>query len=440
MTASGSTSALGISRTVTRRPYPYSDAAHTCFRARHRPSTTEAYAYGVPRVCVVRQHYVPRDSRVTRELSELTSAGHQVDVICLRDVGQPIIEVREGARYWRIPLRHSQGGSAARYLAEYAIFFLATATLLLILQLLRRYRLVQINSVPDVLVLAAAVPRLLGAHILLDLQECMPEFLATKFGLYSRHPAVRALERLEQLSIRFAQQVITPTEPMRRRFIARGADPDKITVIMDGSDENVFATPSDQFGPPKTSSTFTLVTHGTVEEHYGLDTVVNALAHLRGEIPGVRLQVYGTGSYLPTLRRLTSNLSLDDLVTFSNGFVPLPELVRGIAAADVGMIALKRDAFRDVALPGKIFDFVLLHKPVISSRTSSVEEIFGPECVELFESGDVLDLARAIRTLYHDPARRERMARLAEAKAEPLQWSRQRLIYRDVVDRLLAGS
>ena len=104
------------------------------------------------------------------------------------------------------------------------------------------------------------------------------------------------------------------------------------------------------------------------------------------------------------------------------------------------MIALKRDAFRDVALPGKIFDFVLLHKPVISSRTSSVEEIFGPECVELFESGDVLDLARAIRTLYHDPERRERMARLAEAKAEPLQWSRQRLIYRDVVDRLLAGS
>ena len=145
------------------------------------------------------------------------------------------------------------------------------------------------------------------------------------------------------------------------------------------------------------------MTHGTVEEHYGLDTVVNALAQLRGEIPGVRLQVYGTGSYLPTLRRLTSNLGVDDLVTFSNGFVPLPELVRGIAAADVGMIALKRDAFRDVALPGKIFDFVLLHKPVISSRTSSVEEIFGPECVELFESGDVLDLARAIRTLYHDP-------------------------------------
>jgi glycosyltransferase involved in cell wall biosynthesis len=398
------------------------------------------YPYGVPRVCVVRQHYVPRDSRVARELSELIAAGHQLDVICLRDVGQPIIEMREGARYWRIPLRHSAGGSALRYLAEYAIFFLVTATLLSVLQLVRRYRLVQVNSVPDVLVLAAVVPRVLGAGILLDLQECMPEFLATKFALPARHPAVRALERLEQLSIRFAHHVITPTEPMRRTFVARGADPDKITVVMDGSDEAIFATPADLFEPSNGSTTFTLVTHGTVEEHYGLDTVVAAIAQLRSEIPGVRLVVYGTGSYLPTLRRLTSDLGVEDLVTFSDGFVPLPELVRGIATADVGVIALKRDPFRDVALPGKIFDFVLLHKPVISSRTSSVEEILGPECVELFESGDAHDLARAVRTLYHDPERRERMVRLAEAKAEPLQWSRQRLAYREVVDRLLAGS
>jgi glycosyltransferase involved in cell wall biosynthesis len=383
---------------------------------------------------------VPRDSRVARELSELIATGHELDVICLRDVGQSIIEKREGARYWRIPLRHSQGGTAARYLAEYAIFFVVTATLLSGLQLLRRYRLVQVNSVPDVLVFTAVVPRVLGARILLDLQECMPEFLATKFGLHSRHPAVRALERLEQLSIRFAHHVITPTGPMRRTFIARGADPGKITIIMDGSDDTVFATPPDLLERSNDSSTFTLVTHGTVEKHYGLDIVVQAIAELRRELPGLRLQVYGTGSYLPTLRQLTSELGVEDLVTFSNGFVPFSELVRGIASADVGVVALRRDPFRDVALPGKIFDFVLLHKPVISSRTSSVEEIFGPECVELFESGDALDLARAIRTVYHDSDRREQMTRLAEATAEPLQWSRQRLVYRGVFDQLLARS
>jgi Trk K+ transport system NAD-binding subunit len=85
----------------------------------------------------------------------------------------------------------------------------------------------------------------LGARILLDLQECTLEFLATEFGLPSRHSAVRALEWLEQLSIRFADHVITPTQPMRRTFVARGAKPGKITVVMDGSDDKVFAIPPD---------------------------------------------------------------------------------------------------------------------------------------------------------------------------------------------------
>ncbi|CAA9304184.1 MAG: hypothetical protein AVDCRST_MAG48-1574 [uncultured Friedmanniella sp.] len=392
------------------------------------------------RICVVRQHYVPRDTRVARDLGELVAAGHEVDVICLRDVGQPTREVRGGVRYWRVPLRHTQGDARGRYVVEYASFFLVAAVLLAALHLGRRYRLVQVHSVPDVLVFAAWIPRLLGARVLLDLQECMPEFLATKFGLRPGHPAVRGLERLEQLSISFAHHVITPTELMRQTFLRRGADPRKITVVMDGSDDSVFAAPSGLAPEVGGSKTFTLVSHGTVEEHYGLDTVVRALAEIRSEIPGIRLRVYGTGSHLPALRQVAAKLQVDDLVTFSNGFVPIRELVLGIAACDVGVVALRRDPFRDVALAGKIFDFVLMGKPVISSRTRSVEEIFGPECIEMFESDDAHDLARAIRQLFRDPERRVTMARLAEAKAAPLQWSAQRLVYRGVVEELLSSS
>jgi glycosyltransferase involved in cell wall biosynthesis len=392
------------------------------------------------RVCVVRQHYVPRDTRVARELAELVAAGHRVDVICLRDSDQPLREVSDAVHYWRVPLRHAQGRGRGRYLVEYATFFVAAAVVLAVLQPWRRYRLVQVNSLPDVLVFAAVVPRVLGARVLLDLQECMPEFFATKFGVSASHPVVRLLARLEQLSIRFADHAITPTEQMRQTFISRGARPDAITVVMDGSDSTVFTAPSDLPGRHPGAPAFTLVSHGTVEEHYGLDTVVRAVALLREEIPGLRLEVYGTGSHLPALHDLTTELGADDAVRFSDGFVPLPDLVRAIAAADAGVIALRRDPFRDVALPGKIFDFVLMRKPVISSRTRSVEEIFGPDCVELFESGDAHDLARAIRRVSRDADRRAEMVRCAETRAEPLQWARQRRIYRAVVGELLPVS
>ena len=87
-----------------------------------------------------------------------------------------------------------------------------------------------------------------------------------------------------------------------------------------------------------------------------------------------------------------------------------------------------------------MFDFILIGKPVISSRTRAAEEIFQPDCVELFESGDEQDMASAIRRVHGDHEQRERMVRLAAAQAAPLQWSGQRRVYRDVEDRLVPAS
>jgi glycosyltransferase involved in cell wall biosynthesis len=385
---------------------------------------------------VVREHYVPQDSRVAREVDALASLGHHVDVICLRDEHQPRIERRPGVTVWRLPLGHSRGRRALRYLTEYGGFFVMAAGLVTLLHLRRRYRLIQVNSLPDALVFAAAVPRLLGARVLLDLQECMPEFFATKFGVDMAHPAVRTIARVEQASIRFADLVITPTVQMREAFIARGAAPAKITVVMDGADQEVFH-PVDV--PPKETGdrSFTLISHGTVEAHYGLDTVIEAVSLLRDEIPELRFEVYGDGSDLVHLRQLAAELRVDDRVWFSGGFVPIDQLVAAIARADTGVVAMKRDAFRDVTLAGKMFDFIAMGKPLVSSRTRSVEQTFDASCVELFESGDAKDLARALSTVYSNPARRARMAKRAAKLAEGYQWSRQREIYGSVVGRLL---
>ncbi len=388
-------------------------------------------------VCLVRQHYVPQDPRVAREVAALTSLGHEVDVVCLRKEGEPLRERNPGVTLWRLPLRHTRGRRIVRYLAEYATFFVMATSLVAVLHLARRYRLVQVNSPPDVLVFASAVPRVLGARVLLDLQECMPEFFATKFRVTNAHPAVRLIARLEQLSIRYADLVITPTRQMAATFVARGAEPKKVVVVMDGADETVFRRldrPADA-----QDGRFRLISHGTVEEHYGLDTVAEAVALLRNEIPQLHFDVYGDGSDLDRLRLLVEKLGIGDRVHFSGRFVPIDDLVSAIASADAGVVALKRDPFRDVTLAGKMFDFIAMRKPVIASRTRSVEETFGTAAVELFDSGDARDLARAIRSVYADPARREQMVQRAAEIAEDYQWTRQRDVYSKVVERLLGS-
>jgi glycosyltransferase involved in cell wall biosynthesis len=265
----------------------------------------------------------------------------------------------------------------------------------------------------------------------------MPEFYATKFGVGLDHPVVRLLRALEQASIRFADHVITPTEQLRETFVARGADPRRITVVMDGADERVFH--ANGASRPVPSDRFTVISHGTVEPHYGLDTVVRAVAMLRDEIPELRFEIYGDGSDVSRLRELAGDLGVADRVRLSGGFVPVGELIGALSAADVGVVAIRRDPFREVTLAGRMFDFVAMRKPIVASRTRSVEETFGPSCVELFDCDDAADLARALRRLHADHGHGERLAARALTVAAACQWSRQREVYRAVVERTVAA-
>jgi glycosyltransferase involved in cell wall biosynthesis len=382
------------------------------------------------RVCVIRQQ-VAWSPRAARAVAALVEAGHDVDLICLRTPGEPAWERRGRVTVWRLAVPWANSGGLGQYTVGYGWFLACAAALAGALQLRRRFRLVQVNSLPDVLVFAAAVPRLLGARVLLDLQESTPEFFATKFGLTMRHPAVRAVVALEQLSISFADHVITPTAQLRDAFVRRGARAAKIDVVMDGADESLFRrVPAAPIDPDR----FMLISHGTIEERYGLDTAIGAVALLRDEIPGLRLRIYGDGSEVGRLRTLAADLGVADRVGFSDGWVPAEELVRAIAAADVGIVAMKRDAFRDLTLAGKMFDFIAMGIPMAVSRTRSVEEAFPAGCFERFESGDAADLAAAIRRLYADPAHRTRLVAEATATAEPYRWPNQRAHYLRIVD------
>ena len=387
------------------------------------------------RVCVIRHGFFPLDTRVRREVHALAAAEHEVDVICVRRPGEPRRERfgRVTVRRLSLPLTRCEG--RARYLLQYAIFGLAAAVVVAALHCRRRFEVVQVNSMPDALVFAAAVPRLLGARVLLDLHECMPEFFQVKYGVAAGHPAVRVLAAAEQASIRFCDRVITCTEQMRETFVARGAPRDKIAVVLNSSDEAIFDVKRHP-PAPRRPDRFALICHGAIEESYGLDTVLRAAALLRGEIPGLRVAIFGEGTYRPELERLVGRLGLDRSVHFSDGFVPIEQLVAAIADADAGVVALRRNAFRDLTHCNKMFDFIAMRRPALVSRTRSVEAYFDDSCFAMFESGNEHDLARAVRALHRDPRLGERLARRAAEASMPYRWTSQRRVYLAVVEEL----
>jgi glycosyltransferase involved in cell wall biosynthesis len=389
------------------------------------------------RVCVVRAFFVPDDVRVRREINALADAGHRVTVICMRSPGSVRRERYGKVDIHRLPMTHRRGG-ILRYAFEYVAFPVLAALYLALLDLRLRFDLIQVNTIPDWLVFAAVGPRLRGVPVVLDLHELMPEFFASKFGTTLRHPGVRALAMLEQASIRFADVAMTCTEEMRDAFVSRGADVDRIGVVMNSSEEAIFDPESFPPRRDRQSGRFSLICHGTIEERYGLDTIIRALGRLDDRIPGLTLDIYGEGTYVQELRGMVEELGLTGRVSF-NGFVPVDELVAAIADADAGVVAMKRDLFRDLTQCNKMFDLVTMRRPVICSRTTSVMASFPDDCFQYFDADDDADLARAIEEVFDQPHLGHRLVERAEEQNQAYRWLRQRERYLGVVEHALAG-
>ena len=74
-----------------------------------------------------------------------------------------------------------------------------------------------------------------------------------------------------------------------------------------------------------------------------------------------------------------------------------------------------------------------MRRPVITSRTRSVEAYFSDDAFLYFTAEDHEDLARAIRRLHADPALGEKLVKQAGEEVEPYRWPRQREVYRSYV-------
>ena len=169
---------------------------------------------------------------VQREAEALVSAGFDVEVMCMRDRDRPRRIVVNGVTVTSLPVGQRKG-SKVRYAFNYGCFFALAAGTLTMRHIRHPYAVVQANSMPDFLVFAALVPKLMGGRAVAYMHEPTPELAETVFG-----PGLltRILVRVEQWSLRFADHAITVTDQLKQRYVERGAEADHITVVLNCPD------------------------------------------------------------------------------------------------------------------------------------------------------------------------------------------------------------
>jgi hypothetical protein len=102
------------------------------------------------------------DPRARRAAEAMVKEGMRVEVICLKDMpDQPGHEIFNGVDITRIQLKRPGGGKLL-YVRRYGLFILRAGAILVRRSLKRRFHLVHVHNMPDVLVFSALAPKLSG--------------------------------------------------------------------------------------------------------------------------------------------------------------------------------------------------------------------------------------------------------------------------------------
>ena len=378
----------------------------------------------------------PNDPRPRRALEAMAREGMFVDVICLRGEGSPGREVQGNVEVFRIPLKRRRGGMFA-YFYQYAAFLLISSGILAWRSLTRRYDLVHVHNMPDILVLSALAPKLLGAKVILDLHDPMPELMMTIFKIEKDSWKVRLLRRIEKWSISLANVVVTVSVTFKRVFSARSCAPEKVEVVMNSPDGDIFplrapATPAYSSRKP-----FVIMYHGSLVERNGLDLAVEALERVRETLPQAELRIYGESTpFLDRVMEMAKSKGLQDSVHYL-GRRRLEDLVGEIESCDVGVIPNHRNSFTDINTPTRIFEYLALGKPCIAPRTSGIQDYFAGDSLVFFESGDAQDMARSIEYVFSHPAEVTEIVKRGQDVFREHSWQKERQRLIGVVSGLL---
>ncbi len=385
--------------------------------------------------CAIAYTFYEKDYRVRRYAEALTGHANRVDVIALKDKDNEKHSALNGVNVYHIYGRNFEERGPFSYLFNILRFFIKGTGILVSRHLRYRYKVIHIHNVPDFLVFMAFIPKLLGAQIILDIHDILPEFYCQKFDKRFHSFLGKALLFTENVSVRFSNHVIVANDLWRKKIILRDKIlPRDCTTLLNYPNLKFFRAYSHR----QNNSHYRIVYPGTISRHHGLDVAFRALAIVKKELPTVRLDIYCRRRriYYNWLISLIDNLGLRENVSFLE---PVMNEMLGeiLANGSLGIVPKRGGVFASEAFSTKIFEFMAADLPVVASRTKIDEYYFDDSMIMFFEPENHEDLARCIIELHKNPKKGRSLANNAKKFVAKNNWETKKQIYLDLVDQLL---
>jgi len=360
------------------------------------------------------------DPRVENEVSTLQESGFSVYVLCLNFGEKPALEDFHGAKIIRINCPKTiikKLRALTNTLFDFYPHFWSNK----IISFVNKYK-IDILHIHDLYMLSSgflAQKKLKKSNhnmqIVGDLHENYVEGLKKyKFSTTFPGNMLISIPKWEKTEIEWIKKLdytITVIEEAVDRYSNLGINKDKFTVVANYVNPESFIV-SKKFEDVKIKfkNNFLISYVGGFDTHRGLESVIRSIPKVKDHIKNVMFVLVGSGKNSESLLKLAKSLNIDKFVSFEGWQVP-EKLPSYIQASDICLIPHLKTIHTDNTIPHKLFQYMLLQKPIIATNCNPIKRIINStETGLIYDSDDQDKLAAHIIKLYENPQLRTQMS------------------------------
>lgn len=343
------------------------------------------------------QTVFPPDIRLEREIRSLCKHGYKVLVVC-NQYDQTKYPDFEFCKIERVKAVFSN--IKLNRLINFP-FFLNPRYLITTFKNLIRFKpdYIHAHDLP-MMPIAIVFGKLFRIPIIFDMHENYPDALKyfEKKGLINLiFKNFWLAKYLEKICVRFSDSIIVVVEENKKRLEMLGVSPNKIFVVSNTVDIETFNTKSSNFSMvEKYAEKFLIVYSGGVSPDRGLGTPIRALKYFDDNFSSVHLIIIGNGPSVPDLKRIALEQDVENKVEF----IPWPghdNIADYLNQANILIIPQPNNEFINTTVPHKLFEYMLIGKPVLVSDAVPLQRIVNEtKCGEVFNSEDENDFVKKV--------------------------------------------
>ncbi|NET24733.1 glycosyltransferase [Okeania sp. SIO1I7] len=264
---------------------------------------------------------------------------------------------------------------------------------------------------------ALIAARRLGLPFIYEVRGLWEVTQASKIEGWEQSDRYKLAVAMETLVATEADRVVAITEELKAELIRRGVKGEKISVIPNCVDVDIFCPISkDEALAKKIGLSLNIPTigfAGSLVDYEGLDLLIEALALLAEENIPFNLLIVGDGSCLPHLQTIAAQYQIQDRCYFV-GRVPFEQVSSYISLMDIMPCPRKSMAVTEMVSPLKPLESMAMGKAILLSDvaphiTLVQENVTGM----LFQKDNPVDLAEKLKLLLSAPELRKTLGKNA---------------------------